>query len=118
MAADHNDPLKTRILQGFHPLVRVQARWMEYVWILPAVSPFHTGKRIHAEVDERGKLFLMVLQLRFRGDGPQASGGATSSAGAADTGNANGCKASIVATKSASHFFTFLTLSHSFLLNV
>ena len=52
------------------------------------------------------------------GMGPQASGGATSSAGAADTGNANGCKASIVATKSASHFFTFLTLSHSFLLNV
>lgn len=73
--AGEDQGLHAGILQGFHPLLRIKSRWIEYGGIFITITPFLVGKGIGGKMDEGillqfvpGKL-LIVRQRANRGRG-------------------------------------------------
>ena len=53
--------------QGVHPLIDVDAAWVEQGRILVALAPLAVRHRVHAEVDERVHLHFLPLELTVGG---------------------------------------------------
>ncbi len=63
MLRDQNHVLCSRSPDGMHPLLWIELRGSEYLWVSRAISPFTVQESIGAEVDDHSKLEVLPLDL-------------------------------------------------------